>query len=745
MTKNLAEILTDLVKSEDKLLSDYHLEAICDFISSDSGTGYVVRLMEGDYDEDSMAVLDLVLAYSSARRMSLVTQAPTPKHSKILSYLDTLFHGPGFPGAEDKVTPALLEWWTETADELQYLDPEETNGSQMHQARQCLAHAVLNCFGRLIYPSREQLLQWDDDERSEFHAFRRDAQDFLLAAYPTLGVELVQVFQQRANSALDGEDWRAFEVAIFCLAQLSEAVDGNDLGSECLNQLFFANNFAAVCSGAVAGFPTKARQSLVDMLGKYEVFFKQTKELLPRVLTFLFSSLIVRSCSNAASKSISSLCHSCRGGLTAELPVFLRLFSDFHQHNTASIESLERVVQGVAAVIQALPTNEAKVPFLEQLLQPFFMHALAAPVELASGNVDGAMSRAHKCLTCIGAVGQGLRTDVVDLDRDEGADDDNSFWASHLIQEHLIRCLQLFFDNFPLDLRLVEDICKILKAGLTEKAGPFVFSTMTTAHLLTSLPFGTNGAADITMSTASSFLASHSRHPAAIQEEVRLLIIHVYKAFSFIIENPAHHDPEVASSGIGFLTRSLPKYFRVLFSLAGPPPPQLFPTSGSQPPVLSTILDFTIQSLRGSDTLPLRSAAQFWVGVLNLPTGANSLPTVSEAIGSYLPAICHVVITQLSGGCARSDIGHLSEVLRKLVFKYQGAARPHLEAALASVARYQGSSGTPAAPEHAPSGMTKEQERFLAMVLGARGSSATNDIVRSFWIRSRGAGFDYTS
>lgn len=127
---------------------------------------------------------------------------------------------------------------------------------------------------------------------------------------------------------------------------------------------------------------------------------------------------------------------------------------------------------------------------------------------------------------------------------------------------------------------------------------------------------------------------------------------------------------------------------------------------------------------------------QFWVNVLTLPNDGGSIQT---AIMQCLPALCRILITQVAGRCARSDLEHLCEVLRKLIFKQQGAARPHLAAALADLGsndasnQHQGASTSP-----------EDRQRFLASLLAARGARApTSQLIRTFWVKCRGVSFDY--
>lgn len=742
LTTKASEILTDLLENGDSLLKDIHLDAIMRYISSDAGRDFVVRHVEGDSEEDVMTFMELVLGFCAFRRESLLLGTLDKGQSEILlSYLDSMFRAPGFPGVEDRLAPMLLDWWAQAADDVQEMTPDENEEDQLLHARHVLANAILNCLNRLVLPPKEEMAGWNDDDRAEFHAFRRNSQDLLLAVYPILGDELIQMFQERARLSLESDDWKMFEVVIFCLGQLSEAIDGNDRASQHLIAVISHPKFEAICTGLEIS--TRVRHSLVEMLGRFETIFKQNINLIPRVLTFLFSSLEVPNCTATASRSISSLCKTCRGSLSSELPVFLDLLDRFQQSPLATAQSLERVVEGVAAVIQALPTtNEEKAAHLERLSSPFINRAMTAQ-QNAAANQDYSVlgTHGHTALLGIAGIGRGWRADsetIVDLeDGDDTAAADNSFWTSNAFQRNLIQFLHWFVEHFSITVDIAHGICEILKAGFTEKSGPFVLPPRDVTLLLTRLPLNAVGAADVVMSTASAFLASYQANASDVTEEAGLLIIHVYQAFVWMMSNPNQNDPEISSSGLGFLTRLLPKYQSVLFSLTGPPPPHLGVATSqpAPPPVLQTILEYAIQTLRGPEPLPLRAAAQFWTAVLNLPP--NSSPTVSEAVSQCLPALCTVLMTQLSGGCARSDISHLTDVLKKILFKHQGAARPHLANALASLPGPRASS-----QDDNPD---KDKERFLEMLLKARGTTATNDIVRQYWIKCRGTGFAYTS
>ncbi|KAL4916815.1 armadillo-type protein [Aspergillus aurantiobrunneus] len=736
LSKAAGHILIEVMGWRETVLSQDHIIAVQEYVISNSGTAHIASLMDGEFEDENVTFVELLLSLSTLKRAELFAQTLDEKHEKLLALIHTLFKAPGYAVVDDTASPLALEWWTEAADDLQdgFLDPEEQKGTD--SAKQNLARAALDCFEKLKYPTPEELRGWGDDERAEFASFRRDVCDFLLAIYPILGVDLVQVFQAHARTSLANQDWRTFEAAIFCVAQLSEAVDENQHADVCLNAIFFCDEFARLCEDGGMMIPDKSRQTLVDMLGKYKSYFERTHALLPRILTFLFASLNVASCAPAASKSIAHLCNSCRHALKVELPAFISQFELFRFKPTATAQTMEKVLEGIAAIIQTLPTDEEKSHFLERILKFFLDQAEITRTEAAHGSLEPARIRGHIVLRCLASIGKGLRTDnevVLDSDRekDEGPYPP-TFWntGNGAVSQNLImQCMRLLMRDFPFDAAIIEATCDILKAGFTERTGPFVFPPSLTVDFVKSIPLGTAGA-DMVMGTASAFLASHSAHPQKVSEEAVAIILHVYDTFCWVQEKPELYDPELANSGIDFLTRLLPKYYPYLFTLTYTPQ-----GAGRRPPVTQTISDFTLVSLQGPEPIPLRSASQFWVSVLNLPYDAEA---VQKTIHDSLPALCRILVTQVAGRCARSDIEHLTDVLRRIVFKQQGQARPHLTAALAGI----GNDHTSQGHGHVPS--PEEKQRFLSSLFTARGArSQTLQLVRAFWVKCRGSGFDY--
>jgi hypothetical protein len=362
---------------------------------------------------------------------------------------------------------------------------------------------------------------WGDDQRWEFNTFRYEACDYLLSAYPILGVELVSVFQKSATSHLENHDWRGFEAAMFCIAQLSEAVDENGHADQCLDAIFGSNAFAQLCTGSEAQIPLKARQTLVDTFGKYESYFERHNSLLAGVLNILFESLSFEPCAQAASRSILTLSKSCARVLTPELPIFLDQFDQFRNKPTATVSTMPKVLEGIATIIQKLPTDQEKVVTLERILDFFVQEAKKAREE-ARTSYDVARSHGHLVLGCIASIGRGLRADSEEVINLDDAEEQNpyppSFWNAgpgSRAQRLIMEAMRILIVDFPVDSGIIDSACDILKAGYTESSGLFVFPPSLTVDFIKSFPLGISGT-DVIMATASSFLASHASHATTI-------------------------------------------------------------------------------------------------------------------------------------------------------------------------------------------------------------------------------------
>ncbi|CAG8042975.1 unnamed protein product [Penicillium salamii] len=734
LSENAASILTQAFESRRWVFDASSLSLVAEVLAFSIVTGHITAVSNGDEGLESMAFVDLLIAYVSHLYLDVFTVPLSPHHEAILRLVHGIFKTPGYASIDDLGTPRALEFWSEIAESV--LDDLKPDDPRYDLIKSHLAEVVLILPSKLLYPTSEDLADWSDEERSEFGAFRHEGCDYLLAAYPIIGVELVTVFQRSATSHLQGGDWRNFETAMFCIAQLSEAVDDNCHADQCLDGIFGSNAFARLCAGGETGMPVKARQTLVDSFGKYEFYFERHSSLLPGVLNILFESLSFELCAQAASRSILTLSKSCARLLTSDLPVFLDQLDKFRSMPTATASTMPKVLEGIATIIQTLSTDEEKAQTLERILGFFVQEANTAREEVTGPAHEHGRLRGHLVLSCIASIGKGLRseTDLTSIDDlpDEGPYP-ASFWNSGPgaeSQRLLTEAMRLLIVGFPVDNGIIEAACDILKAGYTERAGLFVFPPSMTVDFIKSFPLGISGT-DIIMATASSFLASHASHAMQIRAQAEALTDHVARLFSSMLQTPELYDPETANAGIDFLARLLPKYYQVLF----------IPMESNAESPLAVLLHFILHALSRPDPLPLRAASAFCVALVDLrstsPEATNAIDSVHQ---EFIPRLCYTIVQQIAGQCARSDMKFFSDALRRTIFKKMALARPALKAALEDLnPQFTDNNG-----QQVPLLSPQDKSRFLESLVIARGAAAPSiDLVRDLWLKCRRVEFDY--
>lgn len=750
------EMLTEIMGNQPRAFSDDQLLGIHSFLTGQAGDQYALAILGGDYEEDMMRFLDLLLRYTMTRQLDILTGSDE-KYDKILYLLYKLFHCPGYAQVDDQATGLLLEYWTETANEVDEMVMDGTI-TVTDDVKKKFAQVITECFGKLRYPSPSTLEEWEDDDTKLFNAFRRDFTDYLTAVFPVLGLEVVSHLLEKSSLALQAQDWTDFEASIFCLAALADTVAENPDADGIFHSLFQSPLFEALCHDRM-NIPLKTRQTLANLIAKYTAYFERNRNLLPFVLNHLFNSLETPLCDQAASKSISSLCQACRKSLPVYVQGFIEKFHELRAKSSLGVHTLERVAEGIAAIIQAIPDDSEKARWLMKLFEPLCEEAMRAN-ELAFNNqyIEG-LARGIMVMCCTASIAKGIRApeeNVVDLDAEESKSPCISYWVNDplgmSVPATIIRILEILLERFASDGDMIEATCEVLKAGFTEKEpGPCVLSPGVTVSFIKA----TNTASPrfpAIMTTASSFLASHSSNPSGVRNEAIDLILHVVSLLHSLMASPENYDPEAAHSCIDFLNRLLPKYHKIFFALGE--------GVGGSPSPLPSVFSFTIHVLKGPDPLPLRASCAFWATLLtlpDLPPNIISSKGISSAVPQDAPPglldqffspLGDVIIKQVAGRCARSDLDHLSDVIKKYVFKHQGAARVHFGNALASLNHSPSSvnqslSAPPVLPPSTPSLPPENLEKFLTTILSLRGTRHTNSVVREFWTASKGEGFAY--
>ncbi|KAG7118357.1 Importin beta-like protein like [Verticillium longisporum] len=142
---------------------------------------------------------------------------------------------------------------------------------------------------------------------------------------------------------------------------------------------------------------------------------------------------------------------------------------------------------------------------------------------------------------------------------------------------------------------------------------------------------------------------------------------------------------------------------------------------------------FALQVLDGREPLPKAAAAEFWASFFSLRNENDFVQRAAEtATGQLGPLLARSLIKNIGGGGARSELDKLSEPLKKMISQHS-KSRSWLGDALRD--------------EHCVGYQVTQQDReaFLKKVISLRGSRATNQVVREFWLAARGSKFAYAS
>ena len=617
------ELFTDVLSNFSAFFTAGDLKSLSTLLASTRAHQIVSGLKGGDYDTEAMSFARLLLAYGDATVQDLAKNSEDPLLSQIVHQLLELLRCEGYAGVEDEICAQALQFWmtfTEFLIDALFASGEE-KPAWMDSARQRVVEVVEASWVKIRIPPHELAASWDSDARAGFKAFRADVQDLLQSSYTLLGVDIFEKFAQLAVQSLENRAWLHLEATLFCLNALSDSISNEDPVDAMLSRLFGSSLFADM-SSTVEPVPAKTRQTAVNMITRYTAFFERHVECLPPMLNFLFESLKVPALASVAAKAILSSCSSCRQTLIPELGTFLQQYEVLLTWATAEVYTKEKVIGGIAAIIQAMPRDEDKYGPLSMLVQfaerdvndcVKFMQASRAEESQASGIC------ALKCLASMGKALQSPDDAIIDLDADAPQ---SAFWAEGpgaSLQAKIVHLLETTTGLMRWNNDVVEGSCQILRSGYKESfPGLFVFPPKVTVDLVLASKLDT-ARLDYVLDTASAMLSRHVHEPeftiksaaSAILNNL-LNIIYLmggkYKNECVIRDGHCLHenllgepssDPEVASSGIDLADKMVPHYLDCMMITEN----------------IQTLFDFTLKALTVAEIMPKRAAAHFWVSI----------------------------------------------------------------------------------------------------------------------------------
>ncbi|EPE34071.1 ARM repeat-containing protein [Glarea lozoyensis ATCC 20868] len=733
------ELLADVLSTYCKFFSEDDFQTLFALFNSQWAQERYQRLVQGDYDFDSIQFGLFTLAFGDATLQDLATRTE-PQYQQFLTALGGLLGAEGYPVHEDKIFVPALEFWNAFVENMidSIWSEDETSLLENTFAQMHVTQAIQKCWRKIQFPPSEIFNSWDSVDRTGFKDVRRDFSDLLQQFYLITKIPILDVFITLANKAVENRNWEELEASLFCLACFPDTIGDTEPRDEYLDKIFTAQIFS-LFSTAPDEIPLRTMQSFLLLVDGYADYFEQNTAYLPNVLNIVFGTLASPALSYKASRTIQKLCSDCRKLLVPELDSFLKQYQSLNSNSSIDKHAKEAIMEGIASLVQAIPLDKLKLKPLDELLnfieadieECFRIIAFQATSEDTSGSAhmnsvtltadSPALQLGLGALKSIIGIGRGLQTPhdtPIYLDEDE---ERSPFWTTgegSRIQTRIASMVNRVYDVLGAHGDIVDAACHVWRQGFRElEPGAFVVAPAMIIQFLLKANFNTPRLGCV-IGTACSFVTSHKSNNES--GEIFATLVHWISQILQQQDQPSN-DPEVAQNGIDFLTRLLSKQLSSLMS--------------HQPPSsLEFLFFFTLKALAGTDPLPKSAAADFWSTFIGLPTQEDSaMQTAIDNVLQHLgPMLAEALIYNMGGQAARSELDKLSDPLKKLVTR-QVRSKSWLEAAL---------SGNSFPSDKVT---TREKTVFLQKIMNLRGSRGTNHVVREFWLACRGTNFAYAS
>ena len=693
-------------------------------------------LLEGDFSTDAMLYVDLLDSIMSRVDSTKSDYLHDQAYTETVKILGKLLRCQGVAVIEDHVCHTAIQRLTELIEGT--TDWEDVNDPAREFLKAMTVDACEASLAKIRLPLEQlstETQDWDTDDRARFRDFRYDVQDFFQSAFTLLGNALIEEIANTILGQGTPPDWTIFEAGTFCLNAFVDTMSSEAGTYDNLITATLTSPAWNCLLQTSADIPDRALQTGITFIAESIGYLQRHPDRLVPVLNFLFSSLHLKASTSAASRTIYRLCDSHRAVLQEALPQFMDSMSSLQRIGEAE---RHRIYAAVAAMIQALPSDEAKVQPLACLLAPLG-HVLGHP-ERTSTDREEVLSGCIDTVQTLASVGKGLRSPAdVPIDLEAPLPNTIDFWTTgpgSILQREVLDMYHATLQRIQpnIDNIFIDGCCDFIKSGFTEThPSPFKFSDSIGLHLVKGLISIENPSIDNTLACATRYLASVSQED--IQSNVSGILYAVITIQQSILSGfqqtgqlPASN---FASASLDFLGRSLGKWGSIWFDL------------GDSQETATVVMDLGLILMADADTLPRRSAAGFFKSFADFTSTDSGLQgetsaRVSAVLQDFGPRILSVLLKLLAGECARSELESLSETLRRFVQKQPMLTKVVLREAVKQESAVLSTKSLEATT-------LEQRDRFLSQVEALRGARKTNQIVKDFWIACRGSEFGYTT
>jgi hypothetical protein len=547
-----------------------------------------------------------------------------------------------------------LDFWStyiSAIAEESFMYSEGEHPSWFVSARSNSFQAIAELVRKITYPPTEITKTWDSDSKKTFKVFRMDVRDITMEAFELLRNDLTDQFVDFSVHALEAKQWFELEAGLFCLISLADALTAVD---DKLSRLFERPLFSTISENAQ--IPAVARRTAVDLVAAFNHFFMRNPRFLSQVLPFLLGALAQPSLAQGAARSFASLCSECRKTLTGELPSFFQMYDQFLTYATAEEITKSKVLEGIAAIVQAESSEEKQLAGLQHLFQYVAHDAMQALNLTKDGNnpEQGLVLAltALKCLACVGRALQAPDEGVVDLDR---PDNGSTFWTQgpgKNIQTQVLNFITYLTQIFPANDEVIESSCNVLRAGFKEMVpGPFVLPPAAAVDYIVRTNLQTPRLTYV-LETACCWISCHKGSSEFEVQAQRLL--HYDLGIMQALQHP-RNEPEVSVGCIELIQSFIKHNASILKS--------------EHPDVLKGTFDFSIECIKSPESLPKRAAASLWRDIIEKisRTGSADQAMCQEILDHFGQAVTAALIANICGEVDASNLEHIVLPLRKLI------------------------------------------------------------------------------
>ena len=532
-----ADFLVDTLDNFPGFLSNDDLSRLAEVFTGKDADNVLQEFKGGDLSNEATLFGRLILAYGDATVQDLARAMGSSTRKKLLGHYITLLDCKGYAGVDEHISTQALEFWQTYVEFLtdSLFDPENNAPAWAQEARHKVFEVIDTCWRKIQIPDPNIAAAWSSSERSDFHSFRMDVQDLLQASYTLLGLKLYETLAGQALKSIATESWVEVEASLFCLNSLADAVSEEAVADHFLGEVLDSSllNFVSDPSNKL---PAKTQHTVMSLVTANMPFFQRHSQFLPRALRCLFDCLRMTALASEAAKATFAACSTCRQVLYPHLDFFLQQYTTLVANDSVDTYVKNMVMGSIAAIVQAIPSNDQQLTLLHGLLSIIDEDIVAFEVNVNSGDRQNAQVRGLSALRSLESLAKGLETpnDVsISVDTTDSQDPRSGFWTEGpgaSFQEKIVQTFVKLTSYLRSDPDITDAVCDILRSGFRETvAGPFVLPYNVTSNLLLASPSNSAepvGRLEYIISTATLMFnkrtgASHSRVMAVAPDCLR--------------------------------------------------------------------------------------------------------------------------------------------------------------------------------------------------------------------------------